>query len=66
MIDIDNLLQGGDGGLQVLVSYLPGGGDHATTKLVKWMVEGVDGDFPTAPRSTPAATRSDPSSSATW
>lgn len=43
--DINNLLQGGQGGLQVLVSYLPGGGDHATTKLVKWMVEGVDADF---------------------
>lgn len=43
--DIDTLLQGGQGGLQVLVSYLPGGGDHATTSLVKYMVEGVDADF---------------------
>ena len=43
--DIGNLLQGGQGGLQALVSYLPGGGDHATTSLVKWMVEGVDAGF---------------------
>lgn len=44
-IEIDNVLQGGDEGLQALVSYLPGGGAHATTKLIKWMVVGVDPDF---------------------
>lgn len=44
--EINTLLQGGQGGLQALVSYLPGGGDHATTSLLKWMVEGVDVDFP--------------------
>lgn len=44
--DIDGLAQGGEGGLQALVNYLPGGGDHATTSLVKWMLEGVDVDFP--------------------
>ena len=43
--DINTLVQGGQGGLQVLVSYLPGGGDHATTSLVKYLVEGVDADF---------------------
>lgn len=45
LYEMDDLTQGGEGGLQVLVSYLPGGGDHATTKLIKWMVEGVDADF---------------------
>lgn len=44
-IEIDNVLQGGDEGLQALVNYLPGGGAHATTELVKWMVVGVDLDF---------------------
>lgn len=44
-IEIDNVLQGGDEGLQVLVAYLPGGGAHATTSLVKWMVVGVDAGF---------------------
>jgi hypothetical protein len=44
-IEINTLLQGGDGGLQVLVAYMPGGGAHATTKLVKWQVVGVDADF---------------------
>ena len=43
--EIDELTQGGDGGLQVLVSYLPGGGDHATTRNVKWKIDGVDADF---------------------
>lgn len=45
VIEINNLLQGGDGGLQVLVSYIPGSGYHATWKQMKWMEEGVDGDF---------------------
>jgi hypothetical protein len=35
-IEIATVTQGGDGGLQVLVSYVAGGGDHATTKEVKW------------------------------
>jgi hypothetical protein len=44
-VDIDELIQGGTGGLQVLVSYVAGGGEHATTLEVQWMVEGVDADF---------------------
>lgn len=44
-IEIDNLGQGGEEGLQVLVAYETGGGEHATTKLVKWMVVGVDLTF---------------------
>jgi len=44
-IEINTVLQGGDEGLQVLVAYLPGGGAHATTKLIKWQVIGVDADF---------------------
>jgi hypothetical protein len=44
-IEITTVTQGGDGGLQVLVSYVPGGGEHATTKLVKWQV-GSETDFP--------------------
>lgn len=44
-IEINTVLQGGENGLQVLVTYLPGGGDHATTKLVKWQVVGVDAGF---------------------
>lgn len=44
-IDIDQLVQGGDDGLHVLVSYEAGGGDHATTKEVEYKVEGVDADF---------------------
>lgn len=44
-IEIDTVLQGGDEGLQVLVSYLPGGGAHATTKLIKWQVVGTDPTF---------------------
>jgi hypothetical protein len=51
-IEIETVAQGGEGGLQVLVQYVPGGGDHATTKEVQWEVTGVDaaGTFPhTAP-----------------
>jgi hypothetical protein len=44
-IDLQPLEQGGDDGLHVLVSYEPGGGAHATTKEVEYMVEGVDADF---------------------
>ncbi len=44
-IDLNPLEQGGDDGLHVLVTYEPGGGDHATTKEVEYMVEGVDADF---------------------
>ena len=45
LYEIDTLTQGGEEGLQVLVSYLPGGGDHATSKSVKYKIEGVDPDF---------------------
>ena len=44
-IDIHDLLQGGTDGLHVLVSYEQGGGEHATTREVQWMVAGVDADF---------------------
>jgi hypothetical protein len=44
-IEIAMVTQGGDDGLQVLVTVESGGGKHATTKLVQWMVEGVDEDF---------------------
>lgn len=45
VIEINHVTQGGEGGLQALVSYLAGGGDHATTKLIKWQIEGVDPGF---------------------
>lgn len=45
VIEIQTVVQGGEEGLQALVSYLPGGGAHATTKLVKYQVVGVDTDF---------------------
>jgi hypothetical protein len=44
-IDIDTVVQGGDDGLHLLVTYEAGGGDHATTKQVEYKVEGVDADF---------------------
>ena len=44
-VDIHEVVQGGDDGLHVLVSYEPGGGAHATTKETEYMVEGVDADF---------------------
>lgn len=44
-IEINTVLQGGESGLEIIVSYVPGGGDHATTKLVKWQVVGVDAGF---------------------
>ena len=45
VIEIQTVTQGGEEGLQALVSYLPGGGAHATTKLVKYQVVGVDTVF---------------------
>ncbi|HEV7402414.1 MAG TPA: hypothetical protein VGO11_05790 [Chthoniobacteraceae bacterium] len=44
-IDINELVQGGATGLQVLVSYIAGGGDHATTKQIEYKVNGIDADF---------------------
>jgi len=44
-IEINTLLQGGESGLQVLAAYVPGGGAHATTKLIKWQIVGVDPGF---------------------
>jgi hypothetical protein len=43
-IDINEVVQGGTG-LQVLVSYIAGGGDHATTEQIEYKVNGVDPDF---------------------
>lgn len=44
-IEISTVVQGGEDGLQALVNYAAGGGDHSTTKLVKWNVVGVDPVF---------------------
>src|SRR5678816_1735993 len=44
-IDIAELEQGGEDGLEVLVHYEPGGGEHATTRQVEYLVEGVDAEF---------------------
>lgn len=44
-IEIDQLVQGGDDGLHVLLSYESGGGDGATTKEAEYMIVGVDADF---------------------
>ncbi len=44
-IDIDTVTQGGEEGRQALVAYVPGGGDHATTKKIKWQVVGTDAGF---------------------
>jgi hypothetical protein len=44
-IEINTVTQGGDTGLEVLVAYVPGGGAHATTKLVKWQIIGQDDGF---------------------
>ena len=46
VIEIDAVTQGGEEGLQALVSYLPGGGAHATTKKIKWGVAGADTGTP--------------------
>ncbi len=45
IIEIKGVVQGGERGMEVLVDYLPGGGDHATRKEIKWMVVNVDEDF---------------------
>ena len=45
IIEIDHVTQGGEGGLEVLVAYEPGGGAHATQKVVKWQIVGVDPGF---------------------
>lgn len=55
-IEIATLVQGGEGGLHLLVSYAPGGGAHATKKVVKWQIgetEGVDGVDPVPDQSAP-------------
>lgn len=44
-IEIDTVTQGGEEGRQALVAYVPGGGEHATSKKIKWQVVGVDADF---------------------
>lgn len=44
-IEISTVMQGGEGGLNVLVSYVAGGGSHATTRLIRWQVDGVDPGF---------------------
>lgn len=44
-IEIATVTQGGQGGLQVILGYVLGGGDHATTMVLKWKVEGVDADY---------------------
>ena len=44
-IEIGTVVQGGEGGLHVEVDYESGGGAHATTELIKWMLVGVDVDF---------------------
>ena len=45
IVDISTVTQGGDDGLQALVEWAPGGGEHATTSNLRWKVEGVDADF---------------------
>lgn len=44
-MEIDTITQGGEAGLQALVSFVPGGGDHATEKSVYFKIEGVDAEF---------------------
>ena len=39
-MEIDHVVQGGEQGRQALVSYVAGGGDHATTKQVQWSLPG--------------------------
>lgn len=45
VVEIDTVTQGGEDGLQALVEWAPGGGEHATTSNLLWKVEGVDADF---------------------
>lgn len=44
-IEIAEVVQGEEDGLHLVVTYEEGGGNHATTREVQWMVEGVDADF---------------------
>lgn len=44
-IEIAEVVQGDEDGLHLVATYEAGGGDHATTREVQWMVEGVDADF---------------------
>lgn len=44
-VEMATLDQGGENGLQVLVSYIAGGGTHATAQRVKWQIVGIDADF---------------------
>ena len=45
IIEISTIEQGGAGGMEAMVEYEKGGGDHATTRNLRWKVEGVDADF---------------------
>ncbi|MBL9133673.1 MAG: hypothetical protein JNG86_20860 [Verrucomicrobiaceae bacterium] len=45
IIEISTVVQGGADGLHVEAEYVPGGGEHATTRLLKYMVVGVDAGF---------------------
>ena len=56
-IDINELVQGGENGLQVLVSYIPGGGDHATTQQIEYKVTASTPTSPTPPTWTRAGMR---------
>ena len=44
-LSIDTVVQGGENGLHIHVSYEPGTGGGATERWVDWMIEGVDPDF---------------------
>ena len=44
-LSIDTVVQGGENGLHVSVSYESGTGSNATERWLDWMVEGVDADF---------------------
>ena len=44
-IEIAEVAQAEEDGLHLLVTYEALGGNHATTREVQWMVEGVDADF---------------------
>jgi hypothetical protein len=44
-VEIDSIAQGGEQGVQALVDYVDGGGDHATEKSVYYKVEGVNAEF---------------------
>lgn len=40
VVEIEHVTQGGEDGRQVLVSYVAGGGDHATTQQLEWTLPG--------------------------